>query len=72
MKTNMGGTDKIARIIVAFLLVILYFKGIVTGVLGNYFIGSSRSIHYYQPDWFFVLYILYLDTAHAKQRISSF
>jgi hypothetical protein len=34
MKTNMGGTDKIARIIVAFLLVILYFKGIVTGVLG--------------------------------------
>jgi hypothetical protein len=34
MKKNMGGTDKLVRIIVALLLVIIYFKGIVTGVLG--------------------------------------
>ncbi len=34
MKKNMGGIDKLVRIIVALIFVLLYFKGIVTGVLG--------------------------------------
>ncbi len=34
MKKNMGGVDKLVRIIVALIFVLLYFKGIVTGVLG--------------------------------------
>jgi uncharacterized membrane protein len=34
MKKNMGGIDKLVRIIVALIFVLLYFKGIVTGVWG--------------------------------------
>jgi hypothetical protein len=34
MKKNMGGTDRIVRIIAAIILAILYFTGTVTGTLG--------------------------------------
>lgn len=34
MKKNMGSADKIIRIIIAAVLAILYFQGIVTGTLG--------------------------------------
>ena len=34
MKSNMGTTDRILRVIVAALFAYLYFGGIVTGVLG--------------------------------------
>jgi hypothetical protein len=34
MKTNMGGTDRIIRIVVAALAVVLYFTNILTGTLG--------------------------------------
>lgn len=38
MKKNMGSLDKILRIIVAIVFLILYFTNIVTGVLGIIFI----------------------------------
>ncbi len=34
MKKNMGGIDKIVRLLVALLMVLAYFQGIVTGILG--------------------------------------
>lgn len=34
MKKNMGSVDKIIRIIVAALLAVLFFTGIIEGVLG--------------------------------------
>lgn len=34
MKKNMGGTDKIIRLMIAAVLVVLYFTGILTGTIG--------------------------------------
>lgn len=34
MKKNMGTTDRIVRVILAIVMIILYFQGIVSGVLG--------------------------------------
>ncbi|MFN3997882.1 DUF2892 domain-containing protein [Algoriphagus sp.] len=34
MKKNMGSTDKIIRLIIAAVLVVLYFTGTLTGTLG--------------------------------------
>ncbi|MBC7569563.1 MAG: DUF2892 domain-containing protein [Spirosoma sp.] len=34
MKTNMSGTDRIIRIIVALVAIVLYFTGILSGVVG--------------------------------------
>ena len=34
MKQNMGGADKIVRILIALIIGVLYFKGIVTGTIG--------------------------------------
>lgn len=34
MKKNMGSTDKIIRLLIAVVLVVLYFTGTLTGTLG--------------------------------------
>ena len=34
MKKNMGGVDKVIRMIVALLFVVLYFTGLVEGTVG--------------------------------------
>ncbi len=34
MKKNMGGVDKVIRMIVALLFVVLYFTGVVEGTVG--------------------------------------
>lgn len=34
MKKNMGNTDRLLRIIVAIVVMVLYFQGIIYGVLG--------------------------------------
>ncbi len=34
MKKNMGGADKLVRLVVALLMILAYFQGIVTGTLG--------------------------------------
>lgn len=48
MKTNMGNTDRIIRVILALVFAALYFTGIVTGtwgtvlvVLGGVFLATS-------------------------------
>jgi len=35
MKTNMSGTDRIIRIAVALVAIVLYFTGILSGVVGS-------------------------------------
>jgi Inner membrane protein YgaP-like, transmembrane domain len=34
MKKNMGGADKIIRIIIAAIIATLFFAGVITGILG--------------------------------------
>ncbi len=34
MKKNMGNLDRIIRVVLALVFIVLYFSGIVTGVLG--------------------------------------
>lgn len=34
MKKNMGSTDKIVRILIAAVIAVLYFTGVVSGTLG--------------------------------------
>ena len=41
MKRNLGKTDKIVRIIIAAVLVTLYFTNIVTGTLGIIFLVAA-------------------------------
>jgi hypothetical protein len=35
MKKNMGGTDKVIRILIAIIFFLLYFTGVVAGTLGG-------------------------------------
>ena len=35
MKKNMGGTDRIIRIIIAIVVGVLYYMGTISGVLGS-------------------------------------
>ena len=41
MKRNVGKTDKIIRIIIAIILVALYFTNVVTGTLGIIFLVAA-------------------------------
>ncbi len=41
MKTNIGTTDRIIRVIIAAILVILYFTNVATGTLGIVFLVGA-------------------------------
>ncbi len=41
MKRNVGKTDKIIRIVIAIILVTLYFTNVVTGTLGIIFLVAA-------------------------------
>jgi hypothetical protein len=41
MKKNMGSADRIIRVIIAAVLITLYFTGILTGTLGIVLVGLS-------------------------------
>ena len=41
MKKNMGGFDKLIRIVLAAIFAILYFNGIISGTLGIVLLGLS-------------------------------
>lgn len=41
MKKNMGGFDKLIRIVLAAIFAILYFNGIISGNLGIVLLGLS-------------------------------
>lgn len=41
MKANMGSIDKTVRLLIATLLIVLYFLGVVEGVLGTVALGIA-------------------------------
>jgi hypothetical protein len=41
MKTNVGNTDRVVRIVIAAVLAILYLSGAVTGTLGTIFLVAA-------------------------------
>ncbi|WP_299255488.1 DUF2892 domain-containing protein [uncultured Aquimarina sp.] len=41
MKKNMGGLDRIIRILVAIVIGILYFTGVIQGTIGYVLLGLS-------------------------------
>ena len=41
MKKNMGGADKIIRVIIAAILAILYFTNVISGTLGLVFMALA-------------------------------
>ncbi|MBS4069930.1 MAG: DUF2892 domain-containing protein [Algoriphagus sp.] len=41
MKANMGSIDKTVRLLIAALLIVLYFLGVVEGVLGTVALGIA-------------------------------
>jgi hypothetical protein len=41
MKKNMGGTDRIIRLIVAIVIAILFWQGIIAGTLGYVLLGVA-------------------------------
>jgi hypothetical protein len=41
MKKNMGTTDRIVRVLLAIVLIILYFQGVVTGLWGIVLLAIS-------------------------------
>lgn len=41
MKTNVGGTDKLIRLVIAVIFVVLYLTGVVSGTLGYVLLGLA-------------------------------
>ncbi|WP_395061554.1 DUF2892 domain-containing protein [Flavobacterium sp.] len=41
MKKNMGSIDKLVRLVLAAIMVILYFNGIISGTLGIVLVGLA-------------------------------
>ena len=41
MKKNMGGADRIIRLIVAIVVAILFWQGVITGTLGYVLLGVA-------------------------------
>ena len=41
MKKNMGSIDKLVRLVLAAIMVVLYFNGIISGTLGIVLVGLA-------------------------------
>ncbi len=41
MKKNMGGTDRVIRIFIAIVVIVLFWQGIISGVLGYVLLALS-------------------------------
>lgn len=69
MKANMGSTDRIIRLIVAAILVALYFTGTVTGTLGIVLIVVAAVFILTSFVSFCPLYSLFgMSTCPAKKK----
>ncbi|WP_299215136.1 DUF2892 domain-containing protein [uncultured Aquimarina sp.] len=67
MKKNMGGLDRIIRILVAMVISVLYFTGIIQGTLGYVLLGLSAIFVLTSFISFCPLYaIVGLNTCKAK------
>jgi len=68
MKKNMGGTDRIIRLIVAIVVTILFWQGVITGTLGYVLLGVAVVFLLTSFISFCPLYSLVgLNTCKVKQ-----
>ncbi len=68
MKKNMGSTDKVVRLVIAAILVALYFTGTVTGTLGIVAIVAAAVFTLTSLVSFCPLYpILGINTCSVKK-----
>lgn len=69
MKPNMGGADRIVRLFVAILIVIVFFKGIITGILGIVLLIFAAIFVVTSLIKYCPLYSLFnLNTCHNKNK----
>lgn len=69
MKKNMGFTDKLIRIIIAAIIVGLYFAGVLTGTLGIVLLVVAFVFVLTSVISFCPLYPLFgLNTAHKEKE----
>lgn len=69
MKKNMGNTDRIIRLILAVLMGILYFTGVVSGVLGNVIIVLAVIFLVTSTISFCPLYTIFgINTCSTKEK----
>jgi uncharacterized membrane protein len=72
MKKNVGTADKIVRVIIAIVLAVLYFAGIVKGVLGIIFLILAIILILTSIFSFCLLYTLFgISTCPTKTQDSS-
>ena len=68
MKTNIGNTDKIVRLVVALILGGLYFAEIITGTLGIVLLVIAASMVLTALSGFCPLYALFgMNTCEQKE-----
>jgi len=61
MKANMGSIDKTVRLLIAALLIVLYFLGVVEGVLGTVALGIAVVFTLTSVISFCPLYAVFWD-----------
>lgn len=72
MKHNMGKADRIARVLLAGLMAILYFTGTVTGTLGTIFLVVAAIFLLTSLIGFCPLYAIFrFSTCGVKRSESS-
>jgi len=68
MKKNMGSTDKIIRILIALVVVVLYWQGIIPGTLGIVLLALAAIFVFTSLVSFCPLYLpLGINTCKKKE-----
>jgi hypothetical protein len=68
MKKNMGSADKLIRLMVAAIIVVLYFMGILTGTLGIVFLVIAAVFAVTSFVSFCPLYVPFGFSTAPKQK----
>ncbi len=69
MKKNMGGADRLIRLIVAAVIAILYFSGVISGTLGIILLVFAAVLILTNLIGFCPLYYPFgLNTCSAKKK----
>jgi len=68
MKKNMGNADKLIRLIISAILVVLYFMGILSGTLGIVFLAVAAVFAVTSFMSFCPLYVPFGFSTAPKQK----
>jgi len=69
MKKNMGGLDKLLRLVLAAIVAVLYFMGIISGTLGIVLLGIAIVFAVTSFMSFCPLYVpLGINTCSKKEK----